>query len=192
MMYEKLRQALSVRHKRKITMAGCKPSAVLVPLFIKEGQEHILFTKRTQHLKYHKGQISFPGGALEKGETLFETAVRESTEEIGLAPADVELLGELDDVITWASNYIISPFVVAFPYPYQYKVNRREIEELIEVPITALQAKGCMRQETEVQGTESVINYLYHCQDRIIWGATARITHQLLDILEGIEKQGTE
>ncbi len=189
-MYERLRQALSVRHKKKITMAGLKQSAVLVPIFNREGQYHLLFTKRTEHLKYHKGQISFPGGTQEKGETLLDTALRESAEEIGLASGDVEVLGELDDVITWASNYIISPFVVTIPWPYEFKVNRREIEELIEVPVATLQEKGCMRQETEVNGTEVVNNYFYHCQDRIIWGATARILHQLLDILAQIENEG--
>jgi 8-oxo-dGTP pyrophosphatase MutT (NUDIX family) len=182
-MEQKLRQALSRREKRPITDAGLIPSAVLVPIYLREEQYYILFTQRTERVKEHKGQVSFPGGAYQEGDrTLLDTALRESAEEIGLAPDDVEVLGELDDTVTTGSNYIVTPFVGLIPWPYKFKVDGWETEEIIEVPISALLDKGSQRQETEVIGGKAVSSYFYHYQGKVIWGATARILHQFLEI----------
>ena len=180
----RLRQALSQRQKRHIVDASRVPSAVLVPIYYKQGQYYILFTKRTEKVKEHKGQITFPGGAYQEGEdrTLVDTALRECAEEIGLMADRVEILGELDDMIT-TSNYIISPFVAIIPWPYPFKVNQWETEEIIEVPISALLNKDCLRQETKSVDGETVTSYFYHYQGRVIWGTTATILNQFLDIL---------
>ena len=183
-MKQRLREALSQRQKRYIVDANRVPSAVLLPIYYKQGQYYILFTKRTEKVKEHKAQISFPGGAYEKRDgTLVDTALRECAEEIGLKAEAVELLGELDDTVTTTSNYIISPFVAAIPWPHPLKLNRRETEEIIEVPISALLDKSSLRQETEILDGEVVSSYSYHYQGRVIWGATARILNQFLDIL---------
>ena len=105
-MLSKLREALSRRRKKRVTENGLTPSAVLLPIYNKEGRCHILFTQRTENVKEHKGQISFPGGARQYGESLRDTALRESQEEIGLAPFDVEIIGELDDTATAVSNRV--------------------------------------------------------------------------------------
>ena len=182
-MKQRLRQALSQRQKQHIVDTRLAPSAVLVPIYYKQGQYYILFTKRTQTVKEHKGQISFPGGAYQEGdETLVNTALRECAEEIGLMAHQVEVLGELDDTVTLTSAYIISPFVALIPWPYQFKVNEEETEEIIEVPISALLDKGCLRQETEIIDRQTVSLYFYHYQQSVIWGATARILNQFLDI----------
>jgi len=158
-------------------------AAVLLPIYWKQGQYYILFTKRTEKVKEHKGQISFPGGACQEGDgTLVDTALRECAEEIGLVSSEVEVLGELDDVATLTSSYIISPFVAFISGPHSLKVNWREIEEIIEVPILALLGKDSMRQGTEIIGGETVTSYFYYYQGRVIWGATARIVNQFLDI----------
>jgi len=94
----------------------------------------------------------------------------------------VQVLGELDDIVTETSGYIISPFVALIPWSYQFKVNGEEAEEIIEVPISALLDKGCLRQETTIIDGQTVISYFYHYQQRVIWGATARILNQFLDI----------
>ena len=186
-MIESLRQALSQRQKRHIVDARRVPSAVLIPIYYKEGQYYILFTQRTEKVKDHKGQISFPGGAYEEQDgTLVNTALREAAEEIGLMASDVEVLGELDDMLTIDTGYIISPFVAVIPWPYQFKLDGWETEELIEVPISALFDKDCVRQETDVLDGQVVTTYFYHYQGRVIWGATARILKQLLDLLVGI------
>jgi len=182
-MKQRLKQAFSRRQKSHIVDASRVPSAVLVPIYYKQGQYHILLTKRTERVKVHKGQISFPGGAYEeKDGTLVNTALRECAEEIGLAAEAVELLGELDDAVTKNTGFIISPFVAAIPWPYPLKVDPTEVEEIIEVPISALLDKDCVRQETETIDGQAVATYLYHYQGRVIWGATARILNQFLDI----------
>jgi len=180
---QRLREALSRRQKQPITDTKLVPSAVLVPIYWRQGQYYILFTKRTERMKEHKGQISFPGGARQEGDrTLLDTALRECAEEIGLALGEVRILGELDDTITETSHYNISPFVGVIPWPYEFKVDGWETEEIIEVPISALLDKDCFRQEIEIMNGKEVTSYLYHYRGRVIWGATARILHQFLDI----------
>ena len=182
-MKQRLRQILSQRQKRHIVDASRVLSAVLLPIYYKQGQYYILFTKRTGKVKEHKGQISFPGGAYQDGDrTLLDTALRECAEEIGLTADRVEVLGELDDNITLKTGYIISPFVAIIPWPYPFKVDQWETKEIIEVPISALLDKSSLRQETEIIDGKTVTIYFYHYQGRVIWGATARILNQFLDI----------
>ena len=181
-MIEKLRQLLTRRKKRHIVDTNRVPAAVMVPIYDKLGQFHILLTKRTEQVTEHKGQISFPGGVYEEDDrTLLRTALRESAEEIGLMAEDVEVLGELDDEVSLTSNYVISPFVALIPWPYQFKLNHEETEEIIEVPVSALLDKTCLRQETELLDGEVVTSYFYHYQGRIILGATARILNRFLE-----------
>ena len=182
-MKQKLRQYLSQRQKRHIVDASRKSAAVLLPIYCKQEEYYLLFTKRTLTVKEHKGQISFPGGAYqEEDETLVNTALRECAEEIGLKAEGVELLGELDDTISRTSNFSITPFVALIPWPYQFKMDEGEVEELIEVPIPALLDRGCQHQQTEIIDGEAVTSCFYHYQGRVIWGATARILKQFLDI----------
>ncbi len=196
-MERRLREVFSQRQKRSITGANLVPAAVLVPIYYKEGQYYILFTKRAEWLKEHKGQVSFPGGARHKGDkTLADTALRESAEEIGLAPDKVKVLGELDDTLTETSNYVISPFVALIPYPYQFKIAGREVGEIIEAPISVLLDKGRLHQKSAVLGDRSVSFYVYKYQGQVIWGATAKILKQFLEIfsraLEGIRLTSPE
>jgi 8-oxo-dGTP pyrophosphatase MutT (NUDIX family) len=180
---EKLRQLLAQRQKRRIVDTGRLPSAVMLPLYNKQGQCHILLIKRTEKVKEHKGQISFPGGNRDKeDDTLLATALRECAEEIGLHPADVEVLGELDDEVTTTSNYVVSPFVAMIPWPYQFQMNEEEVDEIIEVPISALLDKDCLHPNTETLNGELIDYCTYHYQERVIWGATARILNRFLDI----------
>ena len=182
-MQQRLKQALSQRRKHHIVDANRVPSAVLIPIFCKQGEYCILFTKRTERVKDHKGQISFPGGAYEEQDgTLVNTALRECAEEIGLAAEAVEVLGELDDTPTLTTDYLVSPFVATIPWPYQLKVDPWEVEGIIEVPISALLDKDCLRQETDTLDGQPIISYFYHYQGEVIWGATARILNQFLDI----------
>ena len=182
-MKERLKQILSRRHKQHIVDASRVPSAVLLPIYDKQGDYYILFTKRTETVRDHKGQISFPGGVYQEGDrTLVCTALRESTEEIGLKAEDVEILGELDDEASVATSYIISPFVGLIPWPYHFTLNEDEVEEIIEVPIPALLDKNCLEHDIETLDGSTVTSHFYHYQNKIIWGATARILYKFLDI----------
>jgi 8-oxo-dGTP pyrophosphatase MutT (NUDIX family) len=181
---EKLREFLAHRQKKTITDLKRIPSAVLVPIYNKEGQCHILFTQRTDNVKEHKGQISFPGGARQDGESLLDTALRESQEEVGLSPKDVEILGELDDTATLTSNFVVTPFVGVIPWPNNIRADGWETKEIIEVPIVALLDKKAWEDKNEVIGGKPVTSYFYHYGDRVIWGATARILRQFLELYQ--------
>jgi len=192
-MQQRLKQALSQRQKRHIVEASRVPAAVLLPIYYKQGQYYILLTKRTQKVKEHKAQISFPGGAYQEGNgTLVNTALRECAEEIGLIPSDVEVLGELDDVVTETSSYTISPVVGLIPCSYQFKVDGKETEEIIEVPISVLLDKNSRHKETKIINGKAVTSYSYHYQGKVIWGATARILSQFLDIVAGVMENKSE
>ena len=129
---EKLREVLTKRSVLHVSDSNMKVAAVLVPIFLNAGQYHLLFIQRTERVKDHKGQIAFPGGTYKNADgLLLNTALREAEEEIGLAQSDVEVLGELDDTIV-PTNYVISPFVGLIPYPYDFKLDKWEVEKLIE------------------------------------------------------------
>jgi len=187
-MEQKLREAFARRQKKSITDEKRLSSAVLLPIYYKEGQCYILFTRRTEKVKEHKGQISFPGGARQDGENLLETALRESREEINLSPADVEVLGELDDTVTVVSNFIVTPFVGVIPWPNDLKADGWETDEMIEAPIAALLEESLREDKDEVIEGKPVTSYFYHYGGRVIWGATARILHQFLELYARVMK----
>ena len=160
-------------------------SSVLIPLFKENEQYRVLFTKRTNRVEHHKGQISFPGGAVDKEDaTLEETALREADEEIGLIKSDVEILGRLDDTLTMVSDYIIHPFVGVIPFPYDFNVNLHEVDSLIFIPLKffADKASGYRKDLEEVAGFP-YHGTAYKYQGNVIWGATARIMENFMGII---------
>jgi len=186
MLAKEIREILAQREKRDIVLcnAPLSPAAVLLPLYKKHGEYHILLTRRTQKVEHHKGQISFPGGARhEHDRGIRDTALRETFEEIGVRPEDVQILGELDNMGTLTSNYLVTPFVGIIPYPYELTVNRDEIEKLIEVPLSALADEKNHREEVYVIEGIKFKAIMFDYRDHVIWGATARILEQFLDLL---------
>ena len=182
-MKEKIKQVLSSRRKESISDKRLTEAAVLVPILCKGGEYHILFTRRSDQVAHHKGQVSFPGGARSEGDcSLLDTALRESWEEIGLVPADAEILGELDDTSTSTSSFVISPFVAFIPYPYEFKASRDEIDEIFDVPVLALLHKAKVRQESRAVLDDVVTVYSYEFGGWVIWGATAWIVRQFLEV----------
>jgi 8-oxo-dGTP pyrophosphatase MutT (NUDIX family) len=182
-MEEKIKIILACRTKACIHDPALTRAAVLIPLFKKNGEYHVLLTRRTEQVRHHKGQISFPGGRQDEGEDLLSTALREAREEMGIEEKDVRILGELDDMCTVASDFCISPFVGLLPYPYPFKINPREIAEIIEVPLSVLLDEGKFREELQLRNDQPVRVCFYQHEDHTIWGATARILKQLLDLL---------
>jgi 8-oxo-dGTP pyrophosphatase MutT (NUDIX family) len=186
-MKEKLRQALASRHRIGLSSGGLTEAAVLIPIFCKDGEYHILFTHRSDQVPHHKGQISFPGGARSKTDTtLLDTALRESWEEIGLEAKDAEIVGELDDTPTTTSGFNISPFVAFIPYSYKFTLSPYEIEEIFSISISALLHKASRKEERYTFGNQTFITYSYEYEGRVIWGATARIVEQLLEIWQSV------
>ena len=184
-MKQDLKKIFDHYHKKIHSDADLKPSAVLLPLFYKEDHIHILLTQRSEQVLYHKGQICFPGGSYQPGDTtLLQTALRETEEEIGLTAGDVEVLGELDDNSTTSSRYVISPFVALIPYPYTFKPNYSEIKQIISVPLSGLTSELHYIQSSPNSNKQYRINYTYHYGEHVIWGVTARILNQLIELLE--------
>jgi 8-oxo-dGTP pyrophosphatase MutT (NUDIX family) len=152
-----------------------KCAAVLVPLLRHEGEWHILYTRRTDRVESHKGQVSFPGGACDEGETSPEqTALREAEEEIGLRPASVRVLGRLRPMDT-ISFYRVTPVVGVVPWPSVFRPAEHEVARIFTMPLAWL-AERSNRWEFNMLGRKhSVI--VYHPYDgETLWGATARMT----------------
>lgn len=180
---DEIQRILTKRKRRLIEDLPFPHAAVLVPLFEKEGNCHILFTKRTDQVKHHKGEISFPGGVFDQDDVdLKMTALREAFEEIGLRENDVQVFGILDDIVT-ISDFIVTPFVGLFPYPYPFNLSAIEIAELIEVPVQILLDEKSFGEREIIKEDQNRIVYAYQYGKHIIWGATARILKQLLDLL---------
>ena len=180
---KQLRNILSQRARKVIEQPSFCRAAVLVPLFKKGKDLHLLFTKRTEQVKHHKGEISFPGGAFDEGDLQLEkTALREAFEEIGLKEGDVQSIGALDDIET-RTEFIVTPFVGVFPYPYPFRLSAIEIEELIEVPLSFLLDKECFGERIIIQGDKERVVDGYQCGKHIIWGATAHILKQFLELI---------
>jgi len=183
---EQIKEKLRAHEPRRIPPEGRPPAGVLLLLYDVDGRTHLLFTRRTDLVEHHKGQICFPGGAREEDDPdLLYTALRETCEEVGVRPEDVEPVGQLDDIVTFGSNFVISPYVgVLFvPPPYPFDHARHEVEEVLEVPLEHLLDSGNVVREVRRLGERDIEMRSYRFGDQVIWGATARILRQLLDFL---------
>lgn len=182
-MERKLKKFLAERDRLKLEDGSRVPAAVLIPLLKIDGEYRLLFTKRTDTLRDHKGQISFPGGTREESDaTLLDTALRECNEEIGLCSDVVEILGALDDRPTMHTSYMITPYVGVIPWPCDLSKDPVEVDEIFTVPVSVLLDKDTLRQEDDPVNDGTSEGYFYYYDNRIIWGATARIITQFLEI----------
>ena len=185
-----MRRALSHRTQKCVADASLTPAAVFLLLYPKNGDYCVLLNKRSQQVEYHKGEISFPGGARDSDDVDFlDTALRETEEEMGISRADVTVLGELDEVET-RSRFRVKVFVGTIPSGYIFQPSAVEIAEVLEVPVTSLRDSANTRVETHWEEGAPVTSYAYAYNDHLIFGATARILRQFLGILEeGLKKE---
>jgi len=158
-------------------------AAVLIPI-VDRGEACLAFAKRTERVGTHKGQIGFPGGVISAGDASFlDAALRECEEEIGLPRAAVEPLGVLDDTETVATRFVITPFVGLVARPVRWQPDGEEIEKVIEVPFRALVDRGNVRVETWIRDGRAREMYFFDYQGETVWGATARILKDYLDLV---------
>ena len=204
-----LTRTLATRERHVLAPADKTVAAVLVPLASVDGELHLLLTRRSHLLSHHRGQVAFPGGRhhAEEDRDLQATALREAHEEIGLEPADarvlgmlddieaslprfaiaqpadVRVLGPLDDIETVSTRFVITPFVGVVPHPYCWRPSQTEVAAIFTVPLRVLQAPGGARQELWDFGGEQIPIDTYPVEGHVIWGATQRITRNLLDVI---------
>lgn len=181
---ERILRVLQSRDPRHAAPAGYRRAAVLLPLYETATGPHLILTKRTDRVPTHKGQISLPGGGFHDADgDLRVTALRETEEEIGLHPRDVEVVGALDDTVTAASAHVVRPFVGFVPYPYPYRLDPFEIERLIHLPLLPLLGGAPFREEIwDRDGTPHTV-YFYDYAGQTVWGLTARILKQFVELV---------
>ena len=182
--------ALSRRPRVALDQSDLVSAAVLVPI-TDHGEPHVLFTKKTSSVPHHKGQFSFPGGVVElRDGSRVETALREAWEEIRLPPEAVEVLGLLDDTPTRATSFIITPVVGIVRDRVVFTPDGREIERVLEVPLTVLRDPAIFRTEMwEGNGEVHPVQFYQVSPEDVVWGATARILTQFLELLDEPESR---
>jgi len=181
----RLAQVLSRRPRQRLDSSSALRAAVLVPLFVERDDLHVLFTKRADTLRYHRGQVAFPGGQHkpEVDASLLATAMREAHEEIGLRLEHVQVLGALDDIETFRTNFVIAPFVGLIPHPYVFRPDPGEVAEIFSVPLANLEDPAARREELWELKHRRVKVSMIRYREHVIWGATERMTRNLIEVL---------
>ena len=172
--FEALRKGLDARTHEPLDFPGFRQAAVLVPLLRAPGGLELLFTVRSSGLSNHAGQIAFPGGRLEPGESVADAARRETLEETGLVISETALLGRLSEQPSPA-RYLVTPLVGVVPWPQPLTLDPGEVEATFTVPLADLLAVRPRQEERQLEGQRRVLHYYAHGQgadERLIWGLT--------------------
>ena len=154
-----------------------RQAAVLVTLFEERGEARVVLTRRSSRLRAHSGEVAFPGGRADEGEDLLAAALREATEEVGLDPTAVEVVGELGRLSTWSSRAFITPFVGLLAARPHLVASPAEVELVFDVALAELLADGVYREE--LWGDHDV--HFFELEHDTVWGATARMLRELLE-----------
>jgi 8-oxo-dGTP pyrophosphatase MutT (NUDIX family) len=180
--FAQLQRGLSPAETTWPVPQGLRPAGVLVPLRLLGGEPTLVLARRTERVPHHKGQICFPGGSRDPGDRdLLDTAMRESQEELGIRAADVELLGAMEPVPT-VTGFFIQPFLAGIPADARFLLDEFEIAEVFDAPLSVFTDLSRYRAaETVFLGKPYQVYFLDY-GPHTIWGATARILHNLAEI----------
>lgn len=188
-----LRAAVAARgggRAPRVEFVGARHSAVLVALFDGPLGAEVVLTRRSQQLRNHKGEVSFPGGRQDPGETAIDTALREAEEEVGLEQSLVEVIGELDHLATVVSRSLIVPVVGLLPGRPDLRPATGEVDRVFTVPLVELLRDDTYREERWGEPPLDRPVYFFDLDDETVWGATARMLVQLLAIVTGADDPG--
>lgn len=179
-----LKNTLSLKIERNPNDKKYRVAAVILPLISRNNRWNVLFTKRTETVDHHRGEFSFPGGIVEKSDkNEMDAAIRETEEEIGIKKKDIVILGALPTELTAVSYFLIHPFVGAINPSASFIINHDEIDRILEVPLDALISMKNVREQLFEHAGNKFNVYFYDYQGDVIWGATARILKQFLDLI---------
>ncbi|MFZ0679101.1 NUDIX hydrolase [Candidatus Binatus sp.] len=163
-------------------------AAVLIPLFERDGELHIVYIRRSDHVASHRGQVAFPGGRVDAVDaTLLDAALREAHEEVGIHPSTVDVIGALATMQTTTSGIVVAPFVGVIPSDTQLKPQLSEVAQIFDVPLSALRDpkfRGDYEWKSEGPATRTSKFPAILYGGQIIWGLTLRITLNLLELLD--------
>lgn len=164
-----------------------RASAVLVAVSDGPQGAEVLLTRRSESLNSHRGEISFPGGRVDAGETFEAAALREAHEEVALDPSAVQLGGRLDPISTLVSRSFIVPVVGAVGHHLDLRPAQDEVDRIMWVPLVELTRADTFREEIWPVDDQHRPMFFFELEDETIWGATARMLHQLLRVALGID-----
>lgn len=159
-----------------------RPSAVLVPIVAGECGPEIVLTRRTQHLSSHKGEVSFPGGRVENGESFVDAAIREAGEEIGLDPQGIDVIGEMSAMATFVSRSYIVPVVARLTERPSLDVKNDEVDRVFTVPLAELVRPDTYSEEHWGVPPQQYRIHFFHLDEETVWGVTGRMLHQLITV----------
>ena len=180
---EQIKATLRKKRPAQIKEPGLKPAAVLMPLISGGSGWRLLFTKRSDQVESHKGEISYPGGMIEEGESALAAALRETYEELGIEEDRIHILGELDEILTF-TGFRIRPFVAQLSWPTPLRPNPGEIESVHILALSGFADPSLFKTETWKRNNQDYPVYFYEFPECRVWGATAKITKNLIDRLE--------
>ena len=185
-----LESLLAVRPHKPTEDPDARPAAVLLLVFPREGEYYVHVQKRSRRLKSHAGEACFPGGKPKpQDENLLATALREAHEEEDINPEDVTILGRLNDTLT-RTGYSMKVFVGTIPQPYSYSLNPQEVDEVVDVPLSVLQNPANWREEARWIDGELTVAHSYSYGPHIIYGATAKVMHEFLNVVDQVNLNG--
>jgi 8-oxo-dGTP pyrophosphatase MutT (NUDIX family) len=187
MIADKIFSTLASRTPDLIAGNGHKPAAVLIPIQERQDGDYLVLTKRGDNMPTHKGQIAFPGGRVHAGDAdLVATALRESHEEIGIVPEQVRVLGRLDE-FTAGYGIVVTPVVGVIPARYDFRLDLAETSAVASVPISTLMAPGTYVKNAHLSPGGHPSYHFYVNNGWDIWGVTARILVQFLELAYDFE-----
>ena len=187
---QRLAERLAAAAPRNLQIDGFRRASVLVPLLYGPDGVEVLFTVRAARLKSHAGEIAFPGGRLDPGETHMEAALRETEEEVGLSVTPEQVLGRLSDHPSPA-GYVATPYVAQVPWPQELTLNPAEVDAAFTVPLAELAAIEPQTRVAELARYRRLL-YSYRWGEYLIWGCTGNVVRDLLEVIAGDPSGATD